>query len=152
MHSVIASYQTSLFLQALDAVSVLDLLERYLQSDWIMSLDTELQLKCCVACRGLEGPHDCGNYNSPAWETDFFVSSGGSWNTEYGHFFLSWYSNMLLQHADRVLAAATQALNQRGRARRASKLLKVSVNACNCSAVRPVEAQMHPACEASFDH
>ncbi|KAL0051241.1 hypothetical protein WJX82_004216 [Trebouxia sp. C0006] len=73
---------------------------------------------------GCEGPHDCGDYNSPAWDTDFFVSSGGSWDTEYGNFFLSWYSNMLLQHADRILAAASEALNKPGRAKRAAKVLK----------------------------
>ncbi|CAL5229063.1 g12313 [Coccomyxa viridis] len=68
---------------------------------------------------GYDGPHDCGNYNSAAWETGFFVSDGGSWNTEYGHFFLSWYSRQLLQHADRVLGAAAAALNKRGRPRKA---------------------------------
>ncbi|DBA81838.1 TPA: hypothetical protein ACH3X1_007557 [Trebouxia sp. C0004] len=73
---------------------------------------------------GCEGPHDCGDYNSPAWDTDFFVSSGGSWDTEYGNFFLSWYSNLLLQHADRILAAASEALNKPGRAKRAAKVLK----------------------------
>jgi len=79
-----------------------------------------------ISCRGCEGPHDCGDYNSPAWDTAFFVSSGGSWDTEYGNFFLSWYSNLLLQHADRVLAAASEALNKPGRAKRAAKVLKVS--------------------------
>ncbi|DBA76677.1 hypothetical protein WJX79_002814 [Trebouxia sp. C0005] len=73
---------------------------------------------------GCEGPHDCGDYNSPAWDTAFFVSSGGSWDTEYGNFFLSWYSNLLLQHADRILAAASEALNKPGRAKRAAKVLK----------------------------
>lgn len=81
------------------------------------------------SCRGCEGPHDCGDYNSPAWDTSFFVSSGGSWDTDYGHFFLSWYSGLLLQHADRILAAASEALSRPGRARRATKVLKVSLQA-----------------------
>ncbi len=79
----------------------------------------------CLNCRGYDGPHDCGNYNSAAWETGFFVSDGGSWNTEYGHFFLSWYSRQLLQHADRVLGAAAAALNKRGRPRKAMAVKEV---------------------------
>ena len=72
-----------------------------------------------------EGVHDCGDYNSPAWDTAFFVSSGGSWNTDYGHFFLSWYSGLLLQHAGRVLAAASESLSRDGRAKRVTKVMKV---------------------------
>lgn len=89
-----------------------------------------LQQTNAHSCRGGEGPHDCGDYNSPAWDTAFFVSSGGSWNTDYGHFFLSWYSGLLLQHADRVLAAASEALSRPGRAKRVTKVLKVSFLAC----------------------
>lgn len=63
---------------------------------------------------GLGGPHDAGSYNSLAWETGFFVSQGGSWDSEYGDFFLSWYSQCLLDHADRVLTAASQALAMKG--------------------------------------
>ena len=74
---------------------------------------------CLLHRRGYDGPHDCGTYNSAAWETGFFVSQGGSWDTPYGHFFLSWYSGALLRHADRVLAAAASALNKRGRPRKA---------------------------------
>lgn len=74
---------------------------------------------CVSVRRGYDGPHDCGNYNSAAWETGFFVSQGGSWDTEYGHFFLGWYSSLLLQHADRVLKAAAASLNKRGRPRKA---------------------------------
>jgi beta-amylase len=40
---------------------------------------------------GHGGPHDAGHYNSRSWETGFFVSQGGNWQSEYGHFFLSWY-------------------------------------------------------------
>jgi hypothetical protein len=68
-------------------------------------------------CRGHGGPHDAGNYNSFCWETGFFVSQGGNWDTPYGHFFLSWYSGMLVNHADRVLAAAADVLNKHGRPR-----------------------------------
>lgn len=68
----------------------------------------------CI-CRGLGAPHDAGNYNSPAWETGFFRGDGGNWDSDYGRFFLSWYSDMLQQHADRILAGAAAVLNQRGR-------------------------------------
>ena len=78
-----------------------------------------------ATCRGYDGPHDCGNYNSAAWETGFFVSDGGSWNSEYGHFFLAWYSRQLMQHADRVLGAAAAALNRRGRPRKAMAVKEV---------------------------
>lgn len=67
--------------------------------------------------RGLSGPHDAGHYNSSSWETGFFVSQGGSWSTPYGHFFLSWYSGLLVRHAERILTAAQQVLNKHGRPR-----------------------------------
>jgi beta-amylase len=40
---------------------------------------------------GHGGPHDAGHYNSRSWETGFFKSQGGRWQSEYGHFFQSWY-------------------------------------------------------------
>lgn len=67
---------------------------------------------------GLGGPHDSGTYNSVASETGFFNSDWGSWNGEYGDFFLGWYSGLLAQHADRVLGAAAAALHGDGRPRR----------------------------------
>ena len=63
------------------------------------------------------GPHDAGSYNSRSWETGFFVSQGGSWSSEYGGFFLGWYSGLLVAHADRVLGAASEVLARRGRPR-----------------------------------
>ena len=41
-------------------------------------------------------------------ETGFFRSWGGSWDTDYGRFFLGWYSSALERHGDRVLAAAAR--------------------------------------------
>lgn len=67
---------------------------------------------------GLTGPHDAGTYNSRAYETGFFCD-GGSWTTEYGCFFLQWYSGALVRHADRVLSAVSEVLTKRGRPRRA---------------------------------
>lgn len=63
------------------------------------------------------GPHDAGHYNARSWETGFFVSQGGSWTSPYGHFFLSWYSGLIVKHADRILSAAAQVLNKKGRPR-----------------------------------
>ena len=53
------------------------------------------------------------------------MSDGGSWSSEYGHFFLAWYSRQLMQHADRVLGAAAAALNRRGRPRKAMAVKEV---------------------------
>ncbi|XP_030533776.1 beta-amylase 3, chloroplastic [Rhodamnia argentea] len=54
---------------------------------------------------GENGPHDSGQYNQFPEETGFFRREG-TWNTEYGQFFLEWYSEKLLEHGDRILAAA----------------------------------------------
>ncbi|KAG0550190.1 hypothetical protein BDA96_01G318000 [Sorghum bicolor] len=54
---------------------------------------------------GRGGPHDAGEYKQMPDDTGFFRRDG-TWSTEYGHFFLEWYSGMLLEHGDRVLAAA----------------------------------------------
>lgn len=67
--------------------------------------------------RGLSGPHDAGHYNSISWEANFFNSDTGSWSTPYGHFFLSWYSGLLIRHAERVLSRASDILNKPGRPR-----------------------------------
>ena len=63
-------------------------------------------------CRGLEGPHDAGHYNARAEETGFF-NINGSWNSEYGQFFLGWYSDRLLRHCDRIMGAASEVLSRR---------------------------------------
>ncbi|OMO70111.1 Glycoside hydrolase, family 14B, plant [Corchorus capsularis] len=54
---------------------------------------------------GKGGPHDSGNYNQYPEETGFFRRDG-TWNTEYGQFFLEWYSGKLIEHGDRILAGA----------------------------------------------
>ena len=65
-----------------------------------------------LICRGLEGPHDAGHYNASAEETGFFCRYG-SWNSEYGRFFLKWYSDQLLRHCDRIMGAAADVLHRR---------------------------------------
>lgn len=91
---------------------------------------------------GHGGPHDAGNYNSYCWETGFFVSQGGNWDTPYGHFFLSWYSGLLVKHADRVLTAASEVLNKHGRPRVFSACREVAAQASNGHFVY----QFEPAC------
>ncbi|KAL4205068.1 hypothetical protein AMTRI_Chr01g112890 [Amborella trichopoda] len=54
---------------------------------------------------GKGGPIDAGSYYQNPEETGFFKSDG-TWNTPYGHFFLEWYSGMLLLHGERLCIAA----------------------------------------------
>jgi len=56
---------------------------------------------------GYSGPHDAGTYNSKPWDTGFFTTDG-SYTTDYGRFFLEWYSSQLLRHGDRVLSNANR--------------------------------------------
>ncbi|GAA0159580.1 hypothetical protein LIER_16322 [Lithospermum erythrorhizon] len=54
---------------------------------------------------GRGGPHDSGKYNQFPEDTGFFKRDG-TWNSEYGQFFLEWYSGKLLEHGDRILTSA----------------------------------------------
>ncbi|KAK3264264.1 beta-amylase [Cymbomonas tetramitiformis] len=63
---------------------------------------------------GGAGPHDSGGYNDLPLETGFFASEGGSWDSEYGHFFLEWYSRCLVEHGDRMLAVSQQVFGDLG--------------------------------------
>lgn len=51
------------------------------------------------------GPENAGSYNSRPHETDFFCD-GGDYDGYYGRFFLNWYSQLLVDHADCVLSLA----------------------------------------------
>eukprot|EP00238_Polyblepharides_amylifera_P005911 CAMPEP_0196593070 /NCGR_PEP_ID=MMETSP1081-20130531/74590_1 /TAXON_ID=36882 /ORGANISM="Pyramimonas amylifera, Strain CCMP720" /LENGTH=557 /DNA_ID=CAMNT_0041916941 /DNA_START=542 /DNA_END=2216 /DNA_ORIENTATION=+ len=57
---------------------------------------------------GRGGPHDSGGYNDWPESTAFFRSNYGSWESEYGHFFLNWYAQNLCDHGDRMLDAGRQ--------------------------------------------
>lgn len=57
---------------------------------------------------GLSGPHDAPQYGASPESSAFFREPGGSCETAYGGFFLSWYAGELLGHGDRVLAAASR--------------------------------------------
>lgn len=54
-----------------------------------------------------ELPDDAGNYNSTPYQTGFFRPRG-TYLTEKGKFFLTWYSNKLLSHADQILDEANR--------------------------------------------
>ncbi|XP_058077990.1 inactive beta-amylase 9-like [Magnolia sinica] len=56
---------------------------------------------------GLSGPHDAPQYDGSPDSHNFIRESGGSWDTPYGEFFLSWYSNQLLSHGNRLLSLAS---------------------------------------------
>ncbi|KAJ4956789.1 hypothetical protein NE237_013572 [Protea cynaroides] len=51
------------------------------------------------------GPENAGSYNSQPQETGFFCD-GGEYDGYYGRFFLNWYSQVLIEHANRVLSLA----------------------------------------------
>ncbi|XP_068645468.1 beta-amylase 2, chloroplastic isoform X2 [Aristolochia californica] len=51
------------------------------------------------------GPDNAGTYNSFPHETGFFCD-GGDYDSYYGRFFLGWYSQVLIDHGDRVLSLA----------------------------------------------
>ncbi|CAD5170404.1 unnamed protein product [Musa acuminata subsp. malaccensis] len=62
---------------------------------------------------GHGGPTDAGGYNNWPEDTTFFRHDGG-WNGPYGEFFLSWYSQMLLEHGERILSSATSVFDSTG--------------------------------------
>ena len=52
-------------------------------------------------------PDDAGEYNDTPEKTQFFKDNG-TYLTEKGKFFLSWYSNKLIKHGDKVLDEANK--------------------------------------------
>ncbi|KAF9605388.1 hypothetical protein IFM89_016965 [Coptis chinensis] len=56
---------------------------------------------------GLGGPHDAPIYYEAPSSSSFFKDNGGSWETPYGDFFLSWYSSQLVSHGERLLSLAS---------------------------------------------
>lgn len=51
-------------------------------------------------------PTDAGSYNSRPDDTSFFRANSGGYQTEYGKFFMNWYSNLLIEHARKILTPA----------------------------------------------
>ncbi|GMY26960.1 beta-amylase 1, chloroplastic-like [Fagus crenata] len=63
---------------------------------------------------GSTGPTDAGHYNNWPEDTSFFRKEGGGWNGTYGEFFLGWYSQMLLDHGERILMSAKSIFENSG--------------------------------------
>ncbi|KAH7668876.1 Beta-amylase protein [Dioscorea alata] len=55
-----------------------------------------------------KGPDNAGQYNSRPHETGFFCDRG-DYDSYYGRFFLRWYAQTLIDHADQVLSLANLA-------------------------------------------
>ncbi|KAF5833355.1 glycoside hydrolase superfamily [Dunaliella salina] len=66
---------------------------------------------------GYGGPHNAGTYCSNPEETEFFAHQG-SWDTQYGRFFLRWYSKSLLCHGEQLMAIASRVFAPHTRRRR----------------------------------
>lgn len=79
--------------------------------------DKYLQQSLCRAAklRGhsfwAKGPDNAGEYNSRPNETGFFCERG-DYDSYYGRFFLHWYAQSLIDHADNVLSLATLAFEE----------------------------------------
>lgn len=56
-------------------------------------------------------PTNAGSYNNRPEDTQFFSNNqANNWDSDYGRFFLGWYSSVLINHGQRVLDLATKAL------------------------------------------
>ncbi|KAL2341169.1 hypothetical protein Fmac_009109 [Flemingia macrophylla] len=62
---------------------------------------------------GLGGPHDAPTYDQFPYSNGFFTD-GGSWESTYGDFFLSWYSNQLITHGNNLLSLASATFGDSG--------------------------------------
>lgn len=74
--------------------------DKYLKEDFKAAAAKEGHL-------GMELPDDAGTYNDTPEKTRFF-GSNRTYKTKDGKFFLTWYSNKLIQHGDQILDEANQ--------------------------------------------
>ncbi|KDO75063.1 hypothetical protein CISIN_1g008086mg [Citrus sinensis] len=63
---------------------------------------------------GLRGPHDAPSYDESPNSNSFFKDNGGSWESPYGDFFLSWYSSQLISHGNCLLSLASSTFGETG--------------------------------------
>lgn len=63
---------------------------------------------------GSSGPTDAGDYKNWPEDTPFFKKEGGGWNSPYGEFFLTWYSQMLIDHGERILTSTKSLFENAG--------------------------------------
>ncbi|KAA8527065.1 hypothetical protein F0562_008706 [Nyssa sinensis] len=76
---------------------------------------------------GNQGPQNAGCYNSCPSGAPFFEEGQDGFLSDYGHFFLEWYSDRLLRHADAVLAKAANMLEKYQENEQSSVLLVVKI-------------------------
>ncbi|KAL5701371.1 beta-amylase [Ranunculus cassubicifolius] len=57
---------------------------------------------------GYGGPHDAPSCVESPIFNGFFKDNGGSWETPYGNFFLSWYSSNVIWHGEYLLSIASR--------------------------------------------
>eukprot|EP01029_Cantina_marsupialis_P010730 TRINITY_DN243_c0_g1_i1.p1 TRINITY_DN243_c0_g1~~TRINITY_DN243_c0_g1_i1.p1 ORF type:complete len:436 (-),score=162.00 TRINITY_DN243_c0_g1_i1:412-1719(-) len=62
---------------------------------------------------GHGGPSNAGDYNSMPYNTGFFSNGNDNYASEYGRFFLGWYSGSLEHHADIVLGRVQNVVQNR---------------------------------------
>ena len=61
---------------------------------------------------GKSGPHDAGEVNDFGPVSHFFQDNG-SWRTDYGQFFLTFYHGKLMEHGERMLQSANRAIREK---------------------------------------
>ncbi|KAF9589473.1 hypothetical protein IFM89_024235 [Coptis chinensis] len=75
----------------------------------------DLQRAACLEGQpewGDKGPQNAGYYNSLPSGVPFFEDGGESFSSDYGQFFLEWYSGRLIHHADAILEKAANVFNK----------------------------------------
>lgn len=75
------------------------------------------------------GPDNTGSYNSRPHETGFFCD-GGDYDGYHGRLFLNWYSQVLVDHGDRVLSLAKLAFEDTCIAAKVKQLHKIQFLMC----------------------
>ncbi|XP_056699383.1 inactive beta-amylase 4, chloroplastic isoform X2 [Spinacia oleracea] len=78
---------------------------------------------------GGNGPQDAGCYNSSPLGVPFFEGGQKSFLSDYGHFFLEWYSGKLIHHADAILGKAADMLKKYQKDDATSVLLVAKIGA-----------------------
>ncbi|ONI13751.1 hypothetical protein PRUPE_4G243300 [Prunus persica] len=76
---------------------------------------------------GDRGPQNAGGYNSLPSGVPFFEEGEESFLSDYGCFFLEWYSGRLLHHADDILAKAAKILRKYQENKKTSILLVAKI-------------------------
>lgn len=76
---------------------------------------------------GDKGPQNAGYYNSLPSGVPFFEEGQESFLSDYGRFFLEWYSGRLIRHADAILTKAANMLKKYQESKKSSVLLVAKI-------------------------